>query len=115
VAITEIYHLSIRVVTFIRFLLTSKSKFPLRDADRYSTFEFFPGVNKNSTSSTNCQKPKGLVQYIEVWRLREQHKAYLTYPQDWTFIFHMNVVILILHNPRCKFIRFHRLNLQQWW
>lgn len=40
--------------TLILFLLTSKSKFPSREADRYSTMEFFPGGNQNSTSSTNC-------------------------------------------------------------
>lgn len=40
--------------TLILFLLTSKSKFPNRDADRYSTIEPLPGGNQNSTSSTNC-------------------------------------------------------------
>ena len=48
--------LGLEIRTLILFLLMSKSKFPIRDADRYCTMDFLPGGNQNSTSSTNCKQ-----------------------------------------------------------
>lgn len=107
--------------TLIRFRLISKSVFPIREAERYSTNERSPGGNQNSTSSMNCSHSSTSIRILGSSKdllkekLDEEGTGLINlYPKHWTLVFYIDIVVPLIHNPGSEIIRSGRFDLPKY-